>query len=263
MDNGLRLGVANLSYIVGWSVFSGLVLNLVNLPAVAVEVDSTITVAQETPKSTPPIGVNRPILRIGSQGTAVSELQAALKLLGYYIGAVDGVYQESTAIAVSQFQQAAGLRADGIAGPATWSRLFPNTASSGTPAPTSTDRSATAFPVPSMLQTANPPNQPDKTGNNFPPATTTTPATTTPATTTPATTNRQSTAVTLPILREGMRGPAVAQLQERLRTLGFLRSSADGVFGEATHAAVIAAQERFKIKPDGIVGPATWRALLR
>jgi peptidoglycan hydrolase-like protein with peptidoglycan-binding domain len=114
-----------------------------------------------------------------------------------------------------------------------------------------------------MLQTANPSNQPDKTGNNFPPATTTTPATTTPATTTPATTNRQSTAVTLPILREGMRGPAVAQLQERLRTLGFLRSSADGVFGEATQAAVIAAQERFKIKPDGIVGPATWRALLR
>jgi peptidoglycan hydrolase-like protein with peptidoglycan-binding domain len=69
--------------------------------------------------------------------------------------------------------------------------------------------------------------------------------------------------VTLPILRRGMQGPAVVQLQERLKTLGFLQGSVDGFFGEATQAAVIAAQQKFNLQSDGIVGPATWRALLR
>jgi peptidoglycan hydrolase-like protein with peptidoglycan-binding domain len=60
-----------------------------------------------------------------------------------------------------------------------------------------------------------------------------------------------------------MRGPAVAQLQERLKVLGFLNASSDGVFGLATQAAVKAAQQRFNLTPDGVVGPATWSALLR
>jgi peptidoglycan hydrolase-like protein with peptidoglycan-binding domain len=53
------------------------------------------------------------------------------------------------------------------------------------------------------------------------------------------------------------------QLQERLKTLGFLQQPVDGVFGEATQAAVKAAQQKFNIEPDGVVGPATWRAMLR
>ncbi|NES81421.1 MAG: peptidoglycan-binding protein, partial [Moorea sp. SIO2B7] len=32
---------------------------------------------------------------------------------------------------------------------------------------------------------------------------------------------------------------------------------------EVTKAAVQAAQRKFKLEPDGIVGPATWNALLR
>jgi peptidoglycan hydrolase-like protein with peptidoglycan-binding domain len=53
------------------------------------------------------------------------------------------------------------------------------------------------------------------------------------------------------------------QLQSRLITLGFLQGSADGVFGAETQAAVQAAQQNFKLEPDGIVGSATWNALLR
>jgi peptidoglycan hydrolase-like protein with peptidoglycan-binding domain len=60
-----------------------------------------------------------------------------------------------------------------------------------------------------------------------------------------------------------MQGPAVVQLQERLKALGFLGGTIDGVFGTATQSAVIAAQQNFQIEPDGVVGPATWRALLR
>jgi Putative peptidoglycan-binding domain-containing protein len=71
--------------------------------------------------------VSRSTLKPGSKGNDVTELQATLKLLGFYNGAVDGVYGQTTVNAVYSFQQAAGLDADGIAGPATWGRLFPAT----------------------------------------------------------------------------------------------------------------------------------------
>lgn len=69
--------------------------------------------------------VRRPILNVGSQGEAVLELQAVLKLMGYYAGPVDGVYTQSTAIAVEHFQRDAGLNPDGVVGPNTWDRLLP------------------------------------------------------------------------------------------------------------------------------------------
>jgi peptidoglycan hydrolase-like protein with peptidoglycan-binding domain len=37
----------------------------------------------------------------------------------------------------------------------------------------------------------------------------------------------------------------------------------NGVFGETTQTAVKAAQQRFKLDADGVVGPATWNVLLR
>jgi N-acetylmuramoyl-L-alanine amidase len=69
--------------------------------------------------------LDRPILRLGSQGEEVLELQAILKLLGYYSGAVNGVYDGLTAEAVSRFQQAADLNPDGIVGTDTWNQLLP------------------------------------------------------------------------------------------------------------------------------------------
>ncbi len=98
--------------------------------------------------------INRPTLQLGSQGQPVSELQAALKLLGFYTGSVDGVYNQTTANAVSQFKQAAGLKPDGIVDANTWQRLFPNeeaTVASNVSSP----NSAKNFPVPT--QTANTP----------------------------------------------------------------------------------------------------------
>jgi N-acetylmuramoyl-L-alanine amidase len=185
--------------------------------------------------SIPPIAQSisnpeRPTLRLGSQGSAVNELQALLKLLGYYSGTVDGLYQDNTAAAVTAFQQTTGLPADGIVGNATWNRLLP-----AAPEPSNT-AATTAQPV-----TTNPV-----------PQTPTTPA----AGTTP-------TSVELPTLRLGMRGPAVSQLQERLHSTGFFSGAIDGVFGPETQSAVMAAQRRYQLDPDGIVGAATWTALLR
>ncbi len=273
MPKSLMLSFANTTWLVCWSVLSELALILGNLPAVAWDNDANRQMLAQAAQT---MSINRPILRLGSEGAAVSELQAALKLLGFYTDVVDGVYRESTAIAVAQFQKSAGLTPDGIAGPATWNRLFPSTSSASTastatpsPSPTSSRTSASSFPVPSILQNstatsrvnATTPQEPAR-GNptsrqplNRPSATTTANSS--------STVNPQPTAVTLPILRQGMKGPAVAQLQERLQTLGFFQGAADGVFGSATQAAVQAAQQKFNIQPDGVVGPATWRALLR
>ena len=92
---------------------------------------NTISVAAptKTAQVTTVSNIKRPTLQIGSQGERVSELQAALKLLGFYTGTVDGLYQEGTARAVSQFKQAAGLKADSIVDAITWQKLFPSISS--------------------------------------------------------------------------------------------------------------------------------------
>jgi peptidoglycan hydrolase-like protein with peptidoglycan-binding domain len=242
---------------------------------------------------------SRITLRVGSQGTQVSELQAMLRLLGYYSGAVDGVYQESTAIAVTAFQQAAGLTADGIVGPSTWERLLPaspsvsgvssstgaiapSTANPAIPDTAETTAATLAFPAPSSIEptatstaTANATEPANTASNSTPAASANTPEAATSASAgdsdeanaqSSAQSDTQSNAqsnVDLPILRVGMRGPAVARLQERLRATGFFSGVIDGVFGTETQNAVRAAQRNLDLEPDGVVGPATWGALLR
>lgn len=225
--------------------------------------------ANGTPNSSKPgqttEGLERPTLKSGSKGTEVSELQATLKLLGFYGGEVDGVFGQSTATAVSQFQQAAGLPADGVAGPATWNRLFP-------PSPIATI-------TPPVAPVTRPPTRPANVpippiGSTKPPtisagqaqsAGTAPPATVAPKPTQAANgTNPTSTeAAAFPVLKLGMRGPAVAGLQNRLRAIGVFKGSADGVFGTETQDAVKAAQRKFNLNPDGVVGPATWTQLLQ
>ena len=64
------------------------------------------------------------------------------------------------------------------------------------------------------------------------------------------------------ILREGMTGPSIRQVQERLNVLGANpRLSEDGIFGPRTAAAVRAFQQQRGLNADGIVGPITWNAL--
>lgn len=204
------------------------------------------TEAPAGPNASPTVSgdrIVRPTLQLGSQGESVRELQSMLILLGYYPGPVTGVYSEDTAAAARRFQGAASITADGIVGPATWSRLFPTPPGE-----------------------ANPPTATAPTTGGTTPSTGTTPATGTPSTgttppaTTPTTTNTGSTTA-LPILRPGMEGDAVRQLQQRLRAKGFYNGAIDGIFGNQTEAAVRQAQTANNLAVDGIVGPATWGAL--
>ncbi|CAH0344030.1 L,D-transpeptidase family protein [Bacillus sp. CECT 9360] len=59
------------------------------------------------------------ILKKGSRGAEVKELQQALTKRGYSTKGIDGVFGQNTDIAVRKFQKANKLKADGIVGPAT------------------------------------------------------------------------------------------------------------------------------------------------
>lgn len=222
---------------------------------------SNPAIAQSPPTAPPAVRterspLQRPTLQLGSQGVAVAQVQAMLTLLGYYTGPVDGQYQDSTAIAVATFQQAAGLAVDGVMGANTWAALLPSpneqaaelnldepaetpTASVPFPSPSpETPPSESAAPAPS--EEAPDEDAPDEDAEAIAPST-----------------------AALPVLRLGMRGSAVERLQERLRVLGVYSAPIDGVFGPATQAAVRDIQRRNRLDPDGIVGPATWTVLFR
>lgn len=70
-------------------------------------------------------------------------------------------------------------------------------------------------------------------------------------------------------LRRGSVGPNVVVIQTELNRISQNYpaipkvSVVDGIFGAATENSVTAFQEIFNLTPDGVVGPATWYALVR
>lgn len=63
------------------------------------------------------------LLRRGSSGEQVRQMQQKLKNWDYYDGSVDGIFGSGTESAVKYFQRKNGLYADGIVGPATAAAL--------------------------------------------------------------------------------------------------------------------------------------------
>jgi len=285
LDRGLAAPKSIRSQLVRWGTISLLTASSLSAFALTSEAEESSNnlpaSSRKTSIQTPSSLINRANLRLGSQGRDVSELQATLKLLGFYAGGVDGFYGESTAIAVSQFQTAAGLPADGVVGPATWNQLFPATPASAIattsrpvtqpssssnstqslPSPTS----AAAFPVPQIASSnSNPSGAIARTAtlnNNSTPNQN--PEASVPSAPTPGSPSSEASSVELPILKLGMQGSAVTRLQERLQATGFFQGAVDGAFGPETQTAVEAAQRQYQLEVDGIVGPATWSALLR
>lgn len=70
-------------------------------------------------------------------------------------------------------------------------------------------------------------------------------------------------------LRRGSVGPNVVVIQTELNRISQNYpaipkvSVVDGIFGAATENSVTAFQEIFNLNPDGVIGPATWYALVR
>jgi len=167
-----------LSWPLGWGLCGFLAISSIASTPAAAQMPTSEPANNSPIAQTAQTGaIVRPAIKLGSRGSEVSELQAALKLLGFYADNVDGIFSQSTARAVSQFQEAAGIAPDGIVGQDTWNRLFPVAPSA------SVENPIANTPATSENSEISPQPQP----TNF------------------------------PVLRRRMRGPAVRDLQERLR----------------------------------------------
>ena len=180
-----------------------------------------------------PSGIIGVSLKQGSEGPAVRALQNRLKTLGYYKGTVDGDFGAGTTDAVKAFQQANGLKVDGVAGGGTLNKLFASSAKSGssslrtaTPRPTATPY-RTATPLPENIYVLVTPNP-------------------------------RGEYVTL---RRGMYGDLVKAMQTALKNQGYFTGTPDGYFGDATERAVESFQRTNGLNVDGAAGPATLRVL--
>lgn len=147
------------------------------------------------------VSSNGELLRLGSKGERVRQLQQLLISKGYSLGqyGADGDFGQGTYNAVIKFQGDNGLIQDGIVGPATLEAL-----------------------------------------NNS------------------STTNNYGD-----LLKIGSKGERVRELQSLLISKGYNLGEygADGSFGQATYDAVVKFQGDHGLSQDGIVGPATWNAL--
>jgi hypothetical protein len=79
--------------------------------------------AKPTTAAKPKVYTLKKLLKKGSSGAAVKELQKALKAAGYAPGDTDGAFGEKTKAAVKKYQKAKGLTVDGEVGKKTAVKL--------------------------------------------------------------------------------------------------------------------------------------------
>lgn len=84
---------------------------------------TTVIYGQDLMKETGDVSESLQLLKEGSSGPLVKQLQQALKEKGFNPGTIDGVFGLGTKAAVRAFQQANKLEADGLVGQQTWNAL--------------------------------------------------------------------------------------------------------------------------------------------
>ena len=85
------------------------------------QTESTAVANQKAAASSPQLtSVDKNIIRVSA---SPKDIQTCLKNAGFYSGIVDGKIGDQTKKAISAFQQANGLGADGVIGKKTWSKL--------------------------------------------------------------------------------------------------------------------------------------------
>ena len=240
-------------------------------------------------------------LREGASGADVTALQQKLKDLGLYTGEITGSYGRLTKEAVRQYQKKNGLGADGIAGQKTLAKLFSETTGGTQETPSgdtnsgTTDTSATLMEGSSGVQVTALQQklkdlgyytgeitgsygrltkeavrlyQKDKNlgadgvaGPKTLAMLNATPSTGTSGGSGSGAVSDESSKVSNTTLRLGSQGTDVKNLQQRLKDLGYLAGSADGVFGSATETALMTFQSSNGLTADGIAGKNTQTVL--
>ncbi|MDX1691530.1 MAG: peptidoglycan-binding protein [Acidimicrobiia bacterium] len=234
------------------------------------------------------------VLREGSRGELVVDLQATLAHLGYDVGPADGIFGPLTGVAVRQFQTDAGILVDGVVGTGTIAALAAALAENPPPAGGDTGGDAPSDDAPTIdpglkVGDSGPAVVVVQVSLNdlgygagpadgiFGPKTETavrafqsdqgldvtgivddhTASTLEEAASVPA----GGDGTDQPTLRRGSRGDAVRLLQTLLNDLGYSAGTVDGVFGGQTASAVIRFQSDQGLAADAIVGPNTWTRL--
>lgn len=227
----------------------------------------------------------------GSTGSSVSQLQTALKTLGYYTGAVDGNFGSGTLSAVLAFQKASGLKADGKAGTQTQAKLYSQAASGTGSSSSASSSSSSSTSFTRILSSGS-------TGTDVTSVQTrlkalgyytgtvdgkygsgtiaavkafqtnnglkvdgktgsgTFAALFGSSAVSSGSTSSTTVSATTDKLQSGDKGTAVKTLQTALKNLGY-SISADGTYGPLTVAAVTTFQKQNGLTADGIAGAKT------
>ena len=158
----------------------------------------------------------------GNTGDTVKRLQQRLKDLGYLSDSADGNFGTNTETAVKRFQQAIGLTQTGVASTYMQQRLF------ASDAPRYSGSTSTTAPTRTPSPTAN---------------------------------ASRPTATPSADLRYGDRGTAVLALQNRLKSLGYLTGSVDGIYGAQTRDAVMKFEQAYGRTQTGVATEAMQEVL--
>ena len=215
---------------------------------------------------------NSTLLKVGSKGEAVRNLQNLLISKGYSCGAsgADGDFGQGTYNAVVAFQKVNGLDADGVVGPATWAAL--NGSINCNSLLKIGNKGTEVVRLQNALISKGYSCGASGADGDFGQGTYNAVVAfqrdyglDVDGIVGPATWNALSNIISnsQAMLRLGSKGDEVRKLQKLLISKGYScgASGADGDFGQGTYNAVINFQRGNGLGVDGIVGPATWRAL--
>ena len=173
-------------------------------------------------------------LKKGSTGSEVEKMQQRLYDLGYYTGAVDGNFGESTEEAFKLFQEAAGLYVDGVAG-SDLDYLYAD--------------DAPAYKAEKEEEKEELTSEKEELAD-----------TGAQADTQEAAVKAEEPLVTM-LFSNGDYSDDVAKIQDRLITLGYLNGNADGEYGTSTETAVMGFQSNNELEVTGIVEKTTYDKL--
>lgn len=162
-------------------------------------------------------------IKLGSTDERVSSIQQRLKELGFYNDDITGYYGELTQAAYTAFQIAAGLYADGIAGPTEIELLLSDDA----PRASSEEDEKSEEEV-EETEPATEETQPEEEANTF---------------------------------SNGDYDDSIYEIQSELAELGYFNDDATGYYGDMTESAVADFQSQNGLEPTGEVDELTYAAI--